>query len=204
MSFSNYPSGNLSTLTDTLDIQYLALENNQLLYTEVAKYLAEQNDSCQLFREGLGYIAISNIQLGRKGRPIPIDSIPNRLKEIEVVFDVGISSFYPHQNIGMPLYYAFVNNRLVLIYSQQSEWLHRNKYSFKSQRKIKDLIASTLTSLLSPNFVFRGLDGNTFRLTSDQRNDMSQEKVFELGSFTLNKSKTITQHFDGSVSYQYP
>lgn len=194
----------LSALHDSLEIQYISLENNQLLYSEVTKFLAEQSDSSQLFGEGFGYIAISNLQIGRNGQPIPLDSIANRLKDIEVVFDLALSSFYPHQNIGTPLYYSFIDKRLILIYDQQAEWLHKNKYSLRSQKEVKRLIMKTLQAELHPNFVFTGLDGNTFKLSQIQRKEMSQEMVFELGSFTLNRLKTVTQHFDGSVSYRYP
>lgn len=187
---------------DSLTIQYFDLRVNPLLFSEAKKYIKEQQDSSLLFRSGYGYIVISDIKSIRNGRPIVASSLNDHVKDIEVEFSIGLSSFYPHQNLGTPLYYSFVEGKLVLIYDRNSEWIHRNRYSVASQRKVKELIKQTLLEELKGDFVFKGLAGDTFVLSAEQRGKMSQEQVFELGSFTLDKLKTVVQYFDGSISYR--
>lgn len=186
---------------DSLTIQYLDLRVNSLLFSEVKKYIKEQQDSSLLFRNGYGYVVIGGIKPVRNGRPILASSLNDHVKDIEVEFNIGLSSFYLHQNLGTPLYYSFVEGKLVLIYDRNSEWIHRNHYSLASQRKVKELIKQTLLEELKGDFVFKGLAGDTFVLSSERRGRMSQEQVFELGSFTLDKLKTVVQYFDGSISY---
>lgn len=187
---------------DSLTIQYLDLRVNPLLFSEAKKYIKEQQDSSLLFRNGYGYIMITGVKPARNGRPILASSLNDHVKDVEVEFKIGLSSFYPHQNLGTPLYYSFVEGKLVLVYDRNSEWIHRNSYSVASQRKVKELIRQTLLEELKSNFVFKGLAGDTFVLSPERRGKMSQEQVFELGSFTLDKLKTVVQHFDGSISYR--
>ena len=193
------------SIDDSLAIQYINLQINPLLLSEVKKYIKEQQDSIPLFKKGYGYVVIGGVQLVRKGRPIPSNSLSDHLKDIELEFNVGLSSFYPHQNLGTPLYYSFVEGRLVLIHDQNPEWIHRNSYSNTSQRKIKELIKQTLLEELKVDFVFNGITGDTLTLSSERRGKMTQEQVFELGSFTLSKLKlkTVVVYFDGSISYRY-
>ncbi len=113
--------GDQSSEADSLIIQHFSLEVNPFLLSEVKKYIKEQEDSCVLFKKGFGYVTISGLKLGRNGRPIPADSLSTHFMDIETEFSLGISSFYPHQGIGTPQYYAFVKERLVLIYDQHSE-----------------------------------------------------------------------------------
>ncbi len=54
------------------------------------------------------------------------------------------------------------------------------------------------------NFEFKGMEGNQFKLSLEQRKNMTPEQILEWGSFTLGKSKKVIQHFDVSVSYEYP
>ena len=204
-SFNRKSGSPTYQVSDSLTIQFLSLPDNPLLFSEVKKYIKEQEDSCRLFKNGFGFITISGIKLVRNGRPIPADLMSNnRLKDVELVFDVGLSSFYPHQRLGTPLYYAFVDKRLVLIFDQQAQWIHGNHYSQESQRKVKDLIHKTLLAEFAPDFEFTGLDGNKFKLSPERRKSLTKEQILELGSFTLQRVKTVIQHFDLSVTYQYP
>lgn len=188
---------------DSLAIQYINLEINPLLLSEVKKYIKAQQDSSLLFKSGFGYIMIDNIKSVRNGRPIEASSLGEHLKDIELEFDIGLSSLYPHQGLGVPLYYSFVQGRLVLIYDQKLVWIHRNRYSITSQRRVKELIKQTLLRELRVDFVFKGLAGDSFMLSAERRERMSQEHIFELGSFTLDKLKTVVQYVDGSISYRY-
>lgn len=187
------------SIDDSLSIQYINLDVNPFLLSEVQKYIKEQKDSCQLFGTGFGYIIIENIKPIRRGRPLSAFSLGD---EIEVEFDIGLSSFYPHQGLGTPLYYTFVERSLVLIYNSKLEWLHQNHYSMASQKKVKKLIQQTLVQELNVDFIFKGIEGNAFRLSSARREKMSQEDVWAAGSFTLVKLKTVVQYSDGTVSYR--
>nr|WP_295926680.1 hypothetical protein [uncultured Dyadobacter sp.] len=195
------PTLSVAPVSDSLDIQYLELSSNPLLLKEVRKYIREQNDSSQLFKNGFGYVVIRNVKTVRNGEPIPAAAFEAHLKDVEVGFDLELTSFYPHQGIGTPLYYSFVDKRLVLIFDQNLAWIHGNRYSASSQQKVKDLIRQTLVMEQSTDFVFRGLEGIFFKLTPEHRKILTSEQVMELGSFTLQHLKTVIQHVDGSISY---
>jgi hypothetical protein len=143
------------------------------------------------------------VKLVRNGSPIRASSLGDHLKDIEVEFNIGLSSFYPHQNLGLPLYYSFVDNRLVVMYDQTAKWIHQNNYSASSQRHLKGLIEQTLGAVFKEDFIFKGLSGEPFTLTLEERKQMSRERLLEMSSWSLSKLKTVIQYVDGSISYRY-
>ncbi|QHW01036.1 hypothetical protein [Spirosoma endbachense] len=193
----------VTELEDSLAIQYIDLQANPLLYSEVKKYIKEQQDSSQLFKNGFGYITIGGIKLVRNGKPIEVSTLKEHEKDIEVEFLIGLSSFYPTQSMGKPLYYSFVESRLVLIYDQSVKWIHQNSYSKASVSKLKDLVKQTLMPVFDPDFEFKGFNGETVILTPERREQMSQEQILEMAAATLSKLKIVVEYFDGSISYRY-
>ncbi|AUD04149.1 hypothetical protein [Spirosoma pollinicola] len=188
---------------DSLTIQYVDLRINPLLFSEVKKYIKEQQDSSQLFKDGFGYLTIAGIKLVRNGSPIEVGSFKEHLKDVELEFTIGLSSFYPAQNIGKPLYYSFVESRLILIYDQNVRWIHQNSYSTASISKLKELVKQTLMPVFDPDFTFKTLHGDSMVLTPERREQMSQEQILEMAASTLSKLKTVIEYVDGSISYRY-
>jgi hypothetical protein len=191
---------------DSLSIQYIDLRINPLVFSEVKKYISEQRDSSQLFRDGFGYVTIADITSVRNGRPIPAEALGEHLNDVEAEFTIGLISFYPSTafNMGIPLYYSFVENRLVLIFDQNMKWLHHNKYSSASKQKIKSLVKQTLTQALNPEFQFKGMmSGETFELTPERRELMNEDDILDRASFTLGKLKRVIEYFDGAIGYRY-
>ncbi|GAB2565086.1 hypothetical protein [Spirosoma aerophilum] len=188
---------------DSLAIQYVDLHGNQLLFSEVQKYIREQRDSSSLFRSGYGYVTIGGIILDHIGQPVLADSLENHLKDISLKFNIGLSSFYPQQNMGKPLYYSFVDDRLILIFEQNAKWIHHNTFSVSSIIKVKKLIKQALKLSFDSNFEFKDTLGDSFFLSVERREKMSQEEILEMGSYSLQKLKTVTVYFDGSIDYQY-
>jgi hypothetical protein len=129
------------------------------------------------------------VKLIRNGSPIPASSLGDHLKDVELEFKIGLSSFYLHQNLGLPLYYSFVDNRLVVIYDQTVKWIHQNNYSASSQRHLKALTEQTLGAVFKENFIFKGLSGEPFTITVAERKQMSHERLLEMGSWSLSKLK---------------
>jgi hypothetical protein len=188
---------------DSLSIQYIDLRVNSLIFSEVKKYINEQRDSSQLFRDGFGYITVAEI------RPllsnVPIFARNEDQKDIEAEFNVGLSSFYPSTdfNMGIPLYYSFVENRLVLIFDQNMKWLHHNKYSSVSKQKIKALVKQTLKQALNPEFQFKSTQSESFELTPERRELMKEDEILDMASFTLGRPKRVIEYSDGSIGYRY-
>jgi hypothetical protein len=196
-------AGFLDNNADSLSIQYVELSAHRILFPEIKKYIREQNDSCLLFRQGFGFLILYNVRLDRDGLPVPAGEIETHKKDVLAEFRIGVSSLYPHQKLGTPALFSFVEGRLVLIFNRQMEWIHGNRYSVASERKLKKMIAHTLTMEFDSGFIFKHLAGHPFVLSSSQRQELSEEEILELGSFTLGKSKTVRKHFDGSTSYGY-
>lgn len=188
---------------DSLDIQYVDLHGNQLLFSEIQKYIKEQRDSSTLFENGYGYVTVGGILLDHVGQPVLADSLENHLKDISLKFNIGLSSFYPQQNMGKPIYYSFVDDRLILIFEQNAKWIHNNTFSVSSVSKVKKLIKQTLNLSFDSNFEFKDTLGDSFFLSVDRREKMSQEEILKIGSYSLQKLKTVTVYFDGSIDYQY-
>lgn len=199
----NYDWLTEKSFNDSLEIQYVDLHINPLIFSEVSKYIKEQQDSSLLFKNGFGYVTIGGIKLDHIGQPVLADSLANHLKDILVEFNIGLSSFYPTKHIGKPLYYSYVDNRLILIFEQNVKWIHHNTFSSSSIRKVKELIKTTLKQAFNPDFEFKGMTGEPFFLTKERREQMNQEQILEMGSWSLSRLKTVVQYFDGSISYHY-
>jgi|GEM_PF-7062766 len=195
----------LPTTGDSLSIQYIDLRVNPLVLSEVKKYIKEQRDSSQLFRDGFGYVVIGDIKSRDNSNRVLASSLVDRPKEINVQFNIGLSSFYPSTdfNMGISLYYSFVENRLVLIFDGDIQWLHKDRYAATSLQKVKSLVKQTLTQALNPEFQFKGMRPETFELTPERRKLMKEDEILDRASFTLGKLKRVIEYFDGSISYKY-
>jgi hypothetical protein len=197
---------NLPTYGDSLSIQYIDLRVNPLVFSEVKKYINEQQDSSQLFREGFGYVVIGDIKSWYDGSPIPVDSLLKHQKDIKAGFNIGLSSFYPNLtfDMGIPLYYSFMENRLVLIFDGDIQWLHKDRYAAISIQKAKSLVKQTLKQALdNPEFQFKNVRLETFELTPERRELLKEDEILDMASFTLGKLKRVIEYVDGTVSYHY-
>jgi hypothetical protein len=196
---------------DSLSIQYIDLTKNDLLFKEVSKFIHEQNDSSQLFRSGFGYISIGNYKFNQHA-PVLVDSLDKYEKDIILSFTMATVSFFLNENSStkiiacsncFPLYYSFIENRLILIYDQNMKWLHQNNYSIVSKKNISRLVRKTLLPALDSSFEFKGIDRQTYFISEERRATMNEQQILENASFTLNKSKSYIQYFDGTARYTF-
>lgn len=197
--------------TDSLNIQYVDVKVNLTLYSELEKFIKEQTDSSQLFRSGFGYISVGGYKINQFS-PLPINESNNHKDDIVLSFNMSLNSYYITDDIPkssaichdcFPLYYSYVNGRLILIYDINAKWIHKNAYTSKSKKLISKLVRSTLTQALNSEFVFKDIYGKPLMLSEDKHENMSERDILEYAAFVFNKGKTYNEFYNGAVKYKY-
>ncbi|RYF72721.1 MAG: hypothetical protein EOO39_11655 [Cytophagaceae bacterium] len=199
----------ISNPGDSLSIQYVDLKVNKLLIREISKFIKEQSDSSTLFRSGFGYITLGGYLFDHPG-PLPVDSLDKHQKDVVFSFSMHTCSYHiyddpsPIKTFGnaFPLYYSYVDDRLVLFYDVNAKWFHRNAYSTASKQLLSGLVRKTLLQSLKPDFEFLGMDSMPYFLSVDRRRTMSEQRILEHSAFRLSAGKTYTEHYDGTITYR--
>ena len=194
---------------DTLEIQYIDLKDNMFLYEEIKKFITEQCDSSEVFKKGFGYVTAGNYVYNRIA-PFTAENLSENLKKIVLTFNITLESFYIKEDADKfgspcngcyPVYYSFVDGRLVLIYDANIKHLTKNNYSSSSRKKMSGLVKKTLQMALQENFRFRHIDGSFYYLSKIQRGQITEDKIFENCASSLSSGRTVVVHVDNTVSY---
>lgn len=192
--------------TDSVDIAYLNLGANRLLYTELRKFIRDKTDSSALFKSGFGFIKVGSLDLAPRV-PVLAQELDKYAKRITVTFSMEMTAHPLLDKYSLtryPTYYSIVDGRLVLLYDKVVEWYARPVYTSKSRRKIAGLVNDAMKKALDPDFVFYNpLQKIASTLTKEERQKMSAEAILEKASLTLNESRRVIQYFDGSIAYTY-
>lgn len=105
---------------EKLKIQKIYIHDKELHET-IKKYIAENKEKNKLFKDGLGFVTISNIENNlRSGRPINIDGFVPAQKS----FTIDIRAYpllskntnYYLESVNFPMFYTIIDNKLILIY----------------------------------------------------------------------------------------
>ncbi|GAB3175149.1 hypothetical protein [Telluribacter humicola] len=199
-----YHPGKIINRTDSLEIHFIDLRTNPLLYREVRKFIQERSDSSALFGKGYGFVTIDRIKLALPG-PISLQQLDTHAKEVVATFTLTTSSYPLSDKSSLtrfPSYYSLVDGRVVLVYNELLEWTTRPLYTHASRNKIENLVLNTLQKAFDPDFViYDPFKVASYRLSERQRKSISKREILDLASFTVSDSKTVTAHFDGSVAY---
>lgn len=200
---------------DSTDIRYIEIKNKQL-HTFIKKYIKEKRDSINIFKKGYGYIKIDNINFKNKLGFIEYDnnfSLNTWANDTIVSFSISISSIalFNEEDTSnsisndYPPYYSFIDNQIVLLYDKHFDfYMGFNKYfSKKSKQKLQELIFPFLKLSLEENFIFRGLNFETFTLSIDQRKKMTNEDILKKASFSLYIEDKVSILRNGKILQEF-
>ena len=201
----------VNTYCDSLSIQYIDLRSNKILYEEIKKFIVAMSDSSDSFKRGYGYISVGSYNI-HLGKTVLASEMEEKSKDVVLSFMLSANSYLlvadsPGVNSicqdCFPLYYSLVNDRLVLLYSQDANWVNNGMYSLTSKRKVAGLVEETLKMSLESSFEFKGLNKLPYKVSIDKRKNMSKREVFEKASLTLNSARVFIRYFDGTVKYTW-
>ncbi len=202
------------------DIQYISLTNRAISST-IKNFIKIQNDTNKLFKQGFGYISVSDIKINFKS--FALQDINNAKKIVDyqkdtvlsfslflssaILLDDGFEFFYNKY----PPFYTFLEGRLILLYDdipsiysvpiQCGQFCNKSPYSYKSKKKLQKLVMNTLNLVRDTNFVFTGIENRKYILTKDQRKKMELKDIYMNSILTFNTYKVYYCLRDDTIIY---
>lgn len=193
-----------------IDIQYIEINKNDFLLSEIRKYIMEEEKGDSLFKSGFGFVIVDNIKISPK-EPYFIRQKKADENIIDYEFRLGVRSYLLTQKLSntgsycpgcFPNYYSIVENRLILLYVNESAWINRSFYSEASKIKLINLQKECLKGALRPGFKFIDIFGRQYQLDNNERTKLEEEDILLNASNTLQQSRKVIYYFDGRVKYE--
>lgn len=198
------------TESDSLiDIRYISLKKS-LIFPFIKKYIRQQSEKNDLFRQNYGYISLMEIKTESYSNA-SLNTSTADLADADHFWNTKIASFsimlesHPFtveyregdcwQCFNYPLFYTMIDGRLILIYDDILENVlsldYSVRYTQKSKEQLIRLAEPFLKKSLEPDFTFTHPLSpiKEFKKSEIERKNMTQHEIFKLAAFTLDSAR---------------
>jgi len=177
------------------------------------KFIAQAEEDIPLFKQGFGYISVTNFNYVSSGPSAIIDLKTNTVQKRSLLSNtilLGVVSypirlkpddaFLPYyEEWNYPIFYMEYKNRLILFHNDDMRYFLNKNYDKESVIHIQKLVAKTLQKTEEEDFTFKDILGRYFKLDAKQRATMNCEQLMNEGAFTLSEPYLININNDGTV-----
>lgn len=202
---------------EKIDIQCITLKNKGI-EEAIKVFIKRIENQNQLFKNGFGFLSISNIQIGSKMRPIRIEEWSRIKNDTILKFDININSYILLEKFepdgfmsdNYPPFYTFIDGRLILLYDDifdtyitgNHAFVNMDVFTENSMKKLREAMFPYFKLALNEDFEFKDILGQKSKLDREQRLKMSQTEIFKKASFVFDiPSQKVHILRDGRILY---
>lgn len=179
-----------------IKIQHIEIQND-LLKKYIEQYIDKNEIQNKLFKKGLGFVVINNIQFSLKsGRPMNINTLDSLDRDINSNLSLNIEAYplYLENRVDcincnfFPPYYTIIKNKIILIYEDNLFSLYGRKYvndthnshifTRNSKKKLSNLIAKKALIKLSDDYIFEDFLVKNVTLSALKSKLQSKKDIF--------------------------